>query len=127
MEAALAPYGVDLVDLYRPGTSVTFRKVMVLVRHLPPGNPVDRVLNPHQWPAGSAEQLLDELRRLKIGELTTKPGRKLNDPGPHGLSPVLAVEAERRRLKALAMAPAIEAAKRRRDARAAAIAAGELT
>lgn len=35
MEGDLAALGVDLRDLYRPGSALTFRRLRVLVRALP--------------------------------------------------------------------------------------------
>ena len=58
------------------------RRLLVMVRHLPPGNPVDRVVHPTDAPDwGVLHQLVDDTRRCVMAALGVK------DPVPHPLSP----------------------------------------
>jgi hypothetical protein len=82
VEAALLPT-VDLLDhwRYQPGDPryLTLRRIAVLVRWLPPGNPIDRAVSGRYWTPEM--QLADDLRRDVRGAAGDK------DPKPHPMSP----------------------------------------
>lgn len=88
MEAAiLATYpGVHLPERWRPGpardsTAPSWRRLVTLVRHLPPGNALERVLRPDGGEWGVVHQLIDDTRRSIVGALGVK------DPVPHPMAP----------------------------------------
>lgn len=54
---------------------------MTLVRHLPPGNPLERALHPEAGDWDTTHQLIDDTRRAIVGALGVK------DPVPHPMAP----------------------------------------
>ena len=119
LEAALAAeYGVDLLDLWRG--QLTFRRLLVLWRHLPDDSAVHRIASDGvRW--SSLHYLVDDLRRTTLAVAGDK------EPPPHPLSPAAAAQRHREAAVAEKRAPVIADAQRRRDERIAAIARGELT
>ena len=88
MEAAiLATYpGIHLPDRWPPGTArdrtaPSWRRLVTLVRHLPPGNPLERALHPEAGEWDMTHQLIDDTRRAIVGALGVK------DPVPHPMAP----------------------------------------
>lgn len=82
LEAALLPT-VDLLDHWRYPAGdprhLTLRRICVLVRWLPPGNPVERAEGGRYWTPEM--QITDDVRRAINGLAGDK------DPKPHPLSP----------------------------------------
>lgn len=108
-------YHVDLRDLWRPGRQVTWRRVAVLLRHVPHDAATRALLG--GWATWSlTDHLLDDVRRT----LRSLAGDK--DPRPHPLRfPTLHETTTPERQRRLA------AARARARARRARVAAGEIT
>lgn len=87
MEAALQRvYGIDLRDLYRPGSGLTYRRVYVLLTNLPPAWTIEA-------------HLLDEVRRVLLASEKNRnpkpwPGRF--QKAPKRLPPERAAERRRK-------------------------------
>ena len=77
--------------------TVTFRRLAVLLRHLPDDNPISRLTQtPEEVRWGALEQIMDDLRRLTHMEIVK--GHK--DPGPHPMSPWHRIKREQDQLRA---------------------------
>lgn len=89
MEATiLATYpGVHLPERWQPGpdrdrSGPSLRRIMTMVRHLPPGSAVERAVHPQNGPEWSGlHQLLDDTGRRVAAALGVK------EPSPHPMSP----------------------------------------
>ncbi len=97
MEADLQRhYGID----WQPGSTLEWRRLTVLLRHMPDDSVTRRLeLPPEEADApkwGAAEQILDDLRRLTHMEIVK--GHK--DPGPHPMSPWHRIKREQDQLRA---------------------------
>jgi hypothetical protein len=108
----LATYpGVHLPERWRPGpgrdaSGPSLRRLLVLVRHLPPGSAVEAAVHPSTEPEwGVLHQLVDDTRQCVTAALGVK------EPAPHPLSP----HARRARALTAERAAVLEAARRRAE------------
>lgn len=93
-------YGMDFVDLFLPGRSLTWRKLLVLLHHLPPESAVNTAIrnqmpdsvmargkgNPSMSRWSSLEMLtavlIDEIRQFEWAFIQSRTDRKIPRPLP---------------------------------------------
>jgi hypothetical protein len=102
----IAIYGTDLPENWREARMPSFRRLTVIVRHLPPESAVGRVLG--QWPVGW--DLLDDIRRASMFAIKGSADLHPDRPAAKALAAQKAAKAETR-AQTIAASKAREAAR----------------